>query len=238
MPYSRQPEAAALLLDDGRTVPGVRVESTSFPLTIPASTAAFVVSVALGVADRIVAVAFSTEAVPEDAAPLQRDLGLALHPAHPFALVRAGTTLPDPSGWIAPYLDADQPGTPEAGVRLARDVARRARVPASDFPVGCVGVLPSGRLVGAANVEVDDWTRGLCAERSLVALVAAFGLDAPDTLYLTCLKAACTPCGGCRQVLLDQFAHATLWMDRGAAPPERTTPAALLPGGFAGDGLL
>ncbi|MEM8600166.1 MAG: hypothetical protein AAGF99_09625, partial [Bacteroidota bacterium] len=42
VPYSRTPNAAVAVLADGRWVPGVRVENASFPLTIPAVTAALV----------------------------------------------------------------------------------------------------------------------------------------------------------------------------------------------------
>jgi len=236
VPYSRQPEAAALLLDDGRVVPGVRIESTSFPLTIPAATAALCLAHTLAPGRTVVAAAFTGD-VPPDAEPLRTDVGLSRVETLPFALVRTGAPLPDVGDWAAPFLDAPTVSTPRDGIALARTVAARAVVPASNFPVGCVARLPDGRLVGSANVEVADWTRGLCAERILVATVAAYGLPDPDALYLTCLKASCSPCGGCRQVLMDQFPRVQIWMDRGDAAPAATTPPALLPGAFEGQGL-
>lgn len=236
VPFSNRPEAVVLLLADGRTVPGVRLDSTAFPLTIPAALAAWCIAQVVGNGVAIVAAATSEAAWGPEGEPLGTDFGLAPVEALPWAAARPNTPLPDLTGWADPFL-AGSVETPGEGVALARVIAQRARVPASDFPVGCVGRLPDGRLVGGANVEVDDWTRGLCAERTLVSLVAAYDLPDPATLYLTCLKASCTPCGGCRQVLMEQFPAATIWMDRGEAAPERTTPSALLPGAFAGEGL-
>lgn len=236
VPFSNRPEGVVLLLDDGRTVPGVRLDSTSFPLTIPAATAAWCIAQVVAPQAAIVAAASSSEILAADGEPLHTDFGLDRVETLPWATVRPNTSLPHLSDWATPFL-VGRVETPGEGVAMARTVAVRARVPASDFPVGCVGQLPDGRLVGGVNVEVDDWTRSLCAERTLVSLVAAYGLDTPTDLYLTCLKASCTPCGGCRQVLMDQFPAATIWMDRGEAAPERTSPPLLLPGAFVGEGL-
>lgn len=236
VPYSRHPEAAALLLDDGRVVPGVRIESTSFPLTIPAALAALCLAHTLAPGRTVVAAAFTGD-VPPDAEPFRTDLGLSGVETLPFALVRTGALLPDMGDWATPFLPASPVATPREGIALARTMATRAVVPASDFPVGCVARLPDGRLVGSANVEVTDWTRGLCAERVLVSTLVAYGLPDPDTLYLTCLKASCSPCGGCRQVLMDQFPRVQIWMDRGDDAPASTTPPGLLPGAFEGEGL-
>ncbi|GIV59195.1 MAG: hypothetical protein KatS3mg043_0284 [Rhodothermaceae bacterium] len=56
VPYSNRPAGAVLLLEDGRLVPGVRVESASFSLTIPALLNAFTTAVAAGRHDVVAAV--------------------------------------------------------------------------------------------------------------------------------------------------------------------------------------
>ena len=233
-PYSRAPDAAALLLADGRLVPGVRVESASFSLTVPALLGAVSAAHALAPGVAIVAAALSRPLRPDER-PFLADLGLT--DAHGDDALAAPGALPDAGLLVSPFLDADAPATPERGVALARLVSGRARVPASAFPVGCVARV-GGRLVPGVNVEFSDWGRILCAERGALATLAAFGLGAPDTLWLACARAACSPCGACRQLLTERAPGATLWMDDADGVPFSTTPEVLLPGAFSGAGLV
>jgi cytidine deaminase len=238
-PYSGRPEAAVLLLSDGTWIPGVRVESASFSLLLPAAVNAFSTAVAAARRD-VVALALSRPARAEER------LYLEATPAGPFAaaaadvFVPAGTVapLPEVRRLLFPFLEAALPPTAVAGIALARDVARRAFIPESAFPVGCVFVTEEGRLLPGVNVEHPDWTRTLCAERTALGTAASYGLAGLCTLYLSCpLEPAGTPCGACRQLLAELAPETTVWMDRGEAPPERATPAALLPGSFSGQRL-
>ncbi len=237
-PYSGRRQAAVLLLSDGAYVPGVRVESASFSLLIPALVNAFSTAVAAGRPD-VVAVVYNHAFLPEDVAFLRATPQgtFVQHAADVF--VETASKLPAVRGRLVPFLDAPAPGSAEDGIALARDVAGRAHVPESQFPVGCVLVVEGGRLVPGVNVEHADWSRILCAERNALGTALTWGLRHPAALYLTCLKDPTgTPCGACRQLLAELAPEATLWMDRGDAPAEAATPERLLPGAFSGQALV
>ncbi|QXD14713.1 cytidine deaminase [Rhodocaloribacter litoris] len=237
VPYSNRPAGAVLLLEDGRLVPGVRVESASFSLTIPALLNAFTTAVAARRHD-VVAAVLSHASDAGEAAFMTATPAGTFTPAGPDAFVRPGTgPLPAPAGLLSPFLDVERPDDPGAGLRLAREVARRAHVPASNFPVGCVLETAEG-LVPGVNVEHEDWARILCAERNALGTAVTYGLTKLHTLYLSCLRDPDgTPCGACRQLLTEQAPALVLWMDRGAAPPASSRPEALLPGFFSGGAL-
>ncbi|MDX1547511.1 MAG: cytidine deaminase [Rhodothermales bacterium] len=236
-PYSGRPAAAVLLLSDGAWVPGVRVESASFSLVIPALVNALSTAVAAGRRD-VVAAVLDHAATPDEAAFLATVPDGAFERAAEDAFVRrAGVSLPPASERLDPFLDAPLPASSEDGIALARAVAERALVPESSFPVGCV-LAAGGRLVPGVNVEHPDWSRVLCAERNALGTAVSYGLPEAEALYLTCLKdPAGTPCGACRQLLVELASAAVLWMDRGDNAPASAAPSALLPGAFDGRAL-
>lgn len=238
VPYSGEDVAVAVVLSSGEWVPGVRVESASFPLTIGAAMNGITTAVALGRRD-IVAVVASRPLQPYDGLYLE-ELGFA-------DLSAAG-----PDVWIAPEarslesieempLDpvvSEQPGSVAAGVSASREVASRAFVPASSFLVGTLLEIEEGGLVPGVNVEHPDWGRILCAERNALGTAVSYGLSPAGALYLSCPSdPEGTPCGACRQLLLERASSSVIWMDRGTDAPERSSPASLLPGGFTGETL-
>lgn len=236
--YSEQAAAAVLLLADGTWVPGVRVESASFSLLIPALLNAYSTAIAAGRFD-IVAATTSYPLTPAEIAFLQAT------PRGPFDQVAEDTLaiattepLPIPGQRLDPFLEATVPDSPEEGISLARLVAELAYVPESAFQVGCVLVTSNGKLVPGVNVEHQDWTHILCAERNALSTAISYGIHDFETLYLTCLRdASGTPCGACRQLLVELAPTAQLWMDRGDRPPANTRPDLLLPGAFSGKAL-
>lgn len=233
-PHSGAPVGAALLLSDGAWIPGVRVESASFPLTIPALHGAYGAMRCAGRAD-VVAAALSRPFLPGEADAFADALDLDARPDGDDALVLGpeGTALPHPGDRLDVL--ADLPGSDIAGIKQARAVAERAHVPESDFPVGALLLDTRGRVVPGCNVEQTDWTRGLCAERVAVATAAAYGLGRPVKLFLTCLKApGATPCGACRQVLVEQAPTLLLIVDQGGGPARHLGASDLLPHAFDG----
>ena len=276
VPYSGVPNAAAVLLTDGAWVPGVRVESASYSLVIPATFNAYTTAFAMGRRDVVAVVAGQAIMPGEEAffaetftAPFRRDTSYlmasegvpdALHdePLEPY--------LSDSTAQALTGKEVD----PKAGIQAAREAAKQAFTPESNFPVGCILSTADGRHIPGVNVEHPDWTRILCAERNALSTAMTYGAagdptrtgvpgesgesgaisdsdDSEDpesllrglsTLYLSCPSAAgCTPCGPCRQLLLELAPELTIWMDRGEEPPEKTTPDALLPGAFTGNEL-
>jgi len=236
-PYSGRETGAALLLSDGRWVPGVRVESASYPLTIPALLGAYVAAVASGRRD-VRAVALTEPFEAGELAWFADALGAAPATEALDAAAFGEEALPPIGEMWRPFLDAPVPANDAEGLALARRAAARAYVPESDFPVGCVLVAESGVLVPGCNVEHAEWTRGLCAERTALAMAAAYGVGPIRRIYLSCpTDPGGTPCGACRQLLAEYAAGVPIVMDRGAAPPATTTPERLLPDFFSGDRL-
>ena len=92
---------------------------------------------------------------------------------------------------------------------MAIHAAGRAYAPYSNFHVGAVLLLKDGTIVEGNNQENVAYPSGLCAER--VALFSA-GASNPDvpvvSLAIVAMKngqiqSAISPCGGCRQVMLE-----------------------------------
>ena len=91
-------------------------------------------------------------------------------------------------------------------VALARSAAAKAYAPYSGFRVGCAIESVDGEVVTGANVENACYRLGVCAEQSaLSAAQMAFGLDKVARIAVAGGDGAtvCTPCGGCRQAILE-----------------------------------
>jgi cytidine deaminase len=91
-------------------------------------------------------------------------------------------------------------------VAVARQAATRAYAPYSNFRVGCAVESVEGAVVTGANMENACYRLGLCAEQSaLTAAQHSFGLDRVARIAVVGGTDAtvCTPCGGCRQAILE-----------------------------------
>jgi cytidine deaminase len=96
--------------------------------------------------------------------------------------------------------------TDEDLVRLAREAASKAYAPYSNFHVGCAIESVDGEVVTGANMENACYRLGMCAEQSaLTAAQHRFGLDKIARIAVSGGRGAvvCTPCGGCRQAILE-----------------------------------
>ena len=98
-------------------------------------------------------------------------------------------------------------------VKRARAAALRAYVPYSCFHVGCAIESVDGEVVTGANMENACYRLGICAEQSaLTAAQHTFGLDKVARIAIAggriegdslAGEEVCTPCGGCRQAILE-----------------------------------
>ena len=99
-------------------------------------------------------------------------------------------------------------------VRHARAAALRAYAPYSRFSVGCAVESVDGEIALGSNMENACYRLGICAEiAALTSAAQTFGLDkfsriavagghvGPDGALAG--AAAVTPCGGCRQAILE-----------------------------------
>ncbi len=103
--------------------------------------------------------------------------------------------------------------TDEDLIAAARAAALRAYAPYSNFSVGCAIVSVDGELVTGANMENACYRLGICAEQSaLTAAQHMFGLANVTRIAVAggdgsgdelAGAAPVTPCGGCRQAILE-----------------------------------
>ncbi len=91
-------------------------------------------------------------------------------------------------------------------IDAATDVRKNAHAPYSSYRVGAALIDEDGRVHTGCNVENAAFPEGTCAEanaigsmvaaggKRIVAIAAVGGADDIE---------ACTPCGGCRQCILE-----------------------------------
>lgn len=99
-------------------------------------------------------------------------------------------------------------------IAAAREAATRAHAPYSRFAVGAALLLADGGVVTGANVENASYGLSLCAETVAVATASAAGRIA-DVVAVAVIGGAMdaagrptgaapvSPCGRCRQVLME-----------------------------------
>jgi cytidine deaminase len=98
-------------------------------------------------------------------------------------------------------------------IEAARAAALKAYAPYSGFSVGCAILSDEGHLVTGANMENACYRLGICAEQSAlttaqhvfglqrIARIAVAGGDGSGESLVG--EQSVTPCGGCRQALLE-----------------------------------
>jgi cytidine deaminase len=126
---------------------------------------------------------------------------------------------------------------PTALEARARDAQRRAYTPYSKFRVGAA-VKMSGETFEGANIENASYGLTVCAERTAVfAAVLSGAHHLEEVVVCTDASPPSSPCGACRQVLLE-FAPDPAAVTVTAINPlgERRswTLAELIPDGFSG----
>ena len=137
-------------------------------------------------------------------------------------------------------------------VGKARSAALRAYAPYSRFSVGCAIESVDGDIVTGANMENACYRLGVCAEISaLTAAQAAFGLDRVARIAVAggdgsgaelAGRSTVTPCGGCRQSILEAARLSGIDVEILCASGDGTVVdthriGALLPFGFGPQGL-
>jgi homotetrameric cytidine deaminase len=232
VPFSQTPVGVALLLSDGTAVTGARVESASYPLSIPALQGAWARARAKGRGD-LVAVAASRPLAPSELAFLAEDTRRRWRAEDAEIATIEGASLHALGDQLGAA--ARPSGDPMAAAKAA---AQHAHAPVSHFPVGCVLETEAGWVAGSNVEHAADWTRGLCAERVALASALATGAGRISHIWLACPQApGATPCGGCRQLLAEHAPDAKVHIWNDDADAIVTTPEALLPGAFRADRL-
>lgn len=184
-PYSNTPKACVIVGKSGKYYPGVRIENISFPLTIPAIQAACCFCLADG--DTPEAVLLKDEIYPEQLDFWVKEFDLRKEIKPNIEEVQLG----DPIVYIEPSeVKSELIGLLNDAITIH-----------SNFPVSTLLLTSEGYLSGV-NIEVSDWTSGLCAERLAIAKALCYGIEHFESLSLHTLKGEfSSPCGACRQVI-------------------------------------
>jgi cytidine deaminase len=95
-------------------------------------------------------------------------------------------------------------------VEKAKAMTQNAYCPYSHFHVGAAARLADGQIVAGSNQENAAYPSGLCAERTTLFAANANNPNTPvEALAIACYtqghytKDAASPCGACRQALLE-----------------------------------
>jgi cytidine deaminase len=93
---------------------------------------------------------------------------------------------------------------PETVMQAARDAAKRAYAPYSNFHVGAAILTGGSTIHQGANVENASYGLSICAERNAVAMMATTDPEDREIELVAVFSpnaSPCFPCGACRQVL-------------------------------------
>ncbi len=122
---------------------------------------------------------------------------------------------------------------------VAAAIAARAHAyaPYSKFAVGAA-IRANGRVFIGANVENASYPLAVCAERNAIAAAVIAGArDLEEVAVCTDVSPPSSPCGACRQVLLEfarDPAKVIVTAVNPAGEQRSWTLAALIPDGFSG----
>ncbi|GCE11192.1 cytidine deaminase [Tengunoibacter tsumagoiensis] len=102
---------------------------------------------------------------------------------------------------------------------LAREAAKGAHCPYSHFHVGAA-LLAGGQVFTGVNIEISTYGLTLCAERSAMAAALSAQAGPITQIAVACIDAPLdapleqrTPCGACRQWLIDLAPDADVFLD-------------------------
>jgi len=110
-------------------------------------------------------------------------------------------------------------------VKKADAAAAKAYAPYSRYLVGAVVRTRDGREFAGVNVENAAYPLGICAERTAIAKAASEGYRPGD---LAAIAITASPCGGCRQWLVE-FRVGAVTFRNSRGKRVSYTPAELLP---------
>lgn len=87
-------------------------------------------------------------------------------------------------------------------LKMAKNAAKNAYIPYSNFPVGACVLCESGKIYCGCNVENASYGLSICAERNAITSAVADGSQDIKAIAIYCEKMQkCTPCGACRQFI-------------------------------------
>lgn len=121
-------------------------------------------------------------------------------------------------------------------ITLAKDTMLKAYAPYSQFRVGAAILTEQDNIFTGCNVENVSYGLSICAERNAIA--AAVASEGGNQVKLKAIAIVndrgipCSPCGACRQVILE-FGKDAVVIFQGENSYESKTVSQLLPAGFS-----
>lgn len=221
VPFSGQGSACLIEGKKGFLYPGVRLEISSFPISISSVQAA--VCSCLANQDEPISVKWFGNK------PELFDFWCDLFRLSEMKKQAESLSLYDP------MISTSDPDI------LLQTLLDFAVTPASDFPVSAlleIHVNDQTAWVPGVNVEPGPWSLGLCAERVAVSRALSAGYDPSGIMKIHAPKAEfSSPCGACRQVLFETMPNYDLELFHGDGSRSRHTVFDLLPMSFLSTSL-
>ncbi len=88
--------------------------------------------------------------------------------------------------------------------QAARAAMANSHSPYSKFPVGAALLTAAGNVYRGCNIENASYPEGWCAETSAISQMVTAGESKIAEICVTAERMDCiTPCGGCRQRLVE-----------------------------------
>jgi cytidine deaminase len=121
-------------------------------------------------------------------------------------------------------------------IAAACAVRSHAYAPYSRYRVGAAILLDDGRIVTGVNVENASYGLSICAERTAVFKAVSEGAQ-EITAVAICTENGGSPCGACRQVLVEFAGDIPVLLCDALGQVQETTLYALLPNHFGPEHL-
>jgi cytidine deaminase len=119
-------------------------------------------------------------------------------------------------------------------LRSAHEVRTRAYAPYSNFQVGAALMTDTGKIFGGCNVENASYGLAICAERSAIASAVSAGERKFRAIAIVSgSDTACSPCGACRQFMVEFNPHMQVVLGSGEGPLKIFLAKELLPEFFS-----
>ena len=191
-PYSGKSSCAVVKSKQGNCFPGVRVENISFPLTISAAQNALYCCLSEGHEPNLLFLEGEPNDTP-DLAYWREENSLTVKNTDEAEEVS--------------FYEIFQKPRQESISSILQKRLERSIVPYSNFPVAAVLETNLGYITGI-NIETEDWSKGLCAERVALAKALTYGVKEINALHITTRDGEYnSPCGACRQVIAEHMPH-------------------------------
>ncbi len=216
-PYSEQPSISVAISLDGSYFPGVRIENTSYPLTINAAQNALFCCLSEGEKPKAL---YVSDPNANDIQYWRQEYNVWVYGLD---------ELDEEELSFKPVIIPEVEGDTETVLKSLLD---QAVVKNSEFPVSALLLTDDGYVPGV-NVECSNWSFGLCAERMALAKAISYGYtDFRELKLHTRYGEFSSPCGACRQVIVEHMPRQPVDLYHADGSRSRHYSSDLLPHSF------